>query len=137
MLWNLATGGGAVVMVDCHVECGAPELFSVDAESRVARSIAMGLPAPAPDGVWVKQHLSETTCTLSKVSLDGTSLAAERPFDCGISLGEETPMGLVVSMTQDGLEQDAIINPETFDAIFETGNIDLGYRHPLTSLQKS
>lgn len=122
VLWNIAAGGGAVLMVDCMVECGAPELFSVDAEYGVARSIAMGFPAPAPDGVWVKQYLSETTCTLSKVSLDGTTQAAERPFDCGISLGQETPMGLVVSMTQVSPERDAILDPESLETVFETGN---------------
>lgn len=123
VLWNLATGGGAVLMVDCQVDCGEPELFSVDAVSGVARSIARGFPSPALDGVWVKRYLSETTCTLSKVGLDGTALVAERRFDCDIALGEETPMGLVVSTTDGGLEQDAILDPETWEPVFETGNI--------------
>lgn len=123
VLGSVAAGKGAVVMVDCLVECGAPEVFAVDDQSGVARSIAIGFPAPAPDGVWVKQYLSDTTCTLAKVSLDGTILSAERPFDCDISVVEETPMGLVVSMTQVGPEQGAILDPETLDTLLETGRI--------------
>lgn len=121
--WSVAAGKGAVVLVDCLVECGAPELFAVDDQTDVAQSIAIGFPAPASDGVWVTRHESETTCTLAKVGLDGTTLSAERPFDCDISVVEETPMGLVVSIPQFGPEQGAILDPETFDTLLETGRI--------------
>ena len=122
VLWNVAAGGGAVVMVDCHVECGGPEVFAVDVESGAARSIAFGFPTPAPDGVWVKRYVSEAACTLSKVGLDGATLAAERAFDCDLAVGEETSLGLVVSLAQDGSEG-AILDPETLDTVIETGNV--------------
>ncbi|MEN8040997.1 MAG: hypothetical protein ABFR95_05790 [Actinomycetota bacterium] len=123
IVWSVAVGEGAVVLVDCHQECGAPELFAIDDQSDVARSIAFGFAAPAPGGVWVTRGTSETICTLTKVGLDGTILIPERPFDCDLSVVEETSVGLVVSIPQFGPEQGAILDPETLDPIIETGRI--------------
>jgi len=118
---TVAVGEGAVVLV-CAVKCDAPELFAVDGHSGVAQSIGFGLPAPAPDGVWATRHVSETACTLSKLGLDGTILISERPFDCDISVVEETSMGLV-AVPNSRPELGAILDPETLDTLFQTDRI--------------
>jgi hypothetical protein len=123
VVWSVAAGAGAVVLVHCLVNCGGPELFAVDDQFDVAQSVAFGFPAPASNGVWVTRHESDTTCTLAKVGLDGTILLPERPFDCDMSLVGETRMGLVVSISQFGPEQGAILDPETLDNLLETGRI--------------
>lgn len=123
IIWSLATADGAVVTVQCVAECAEAEVFGFEDPSAVAQSIGRGMPAPAPDGVWLKRYESETTCTLTKVELDGTVLEAERAFDCDLSMVEETSMGLVVSINQPGRQLGAILDPKTFDTILETERI--------------
>lgn len=123
VVWTVSAGERAVIAVDCKVVCGEPEIFSLDNQLDLAESIAHGFPAPAPDGVWVTRHDSESACTLTKVGFEGTALIPERLFNCGISVVEETPLGLVVRMPDVEENTGAILDPYTLETLLETRKI--------------
>ncbi len=118
--WSVSAGREAVVYVSC-TECEQePEVFSLDRGSKSAERIAVGFPAPGIGGVWVKRFVSGTRCALSKVSLDGTTLKAEKPIDCDLRLVGETGLGLVVWSDP---SVGAVLDVDDLQPVFESGFI--------------
>jgi hypothetical protein len=123
VVWNISAGERVVISVDCKVVCGDPEVFSVDESLDVAASITHGFPAPAPDGVWVTRHNSDSSCTLAKIGFEGTTLITERSLSCGIAVVEESPLGLVVAMPDEAKNGGAILHLNTLETVFEAQRI--------------
>ena len=117
--WSLSAGDRAFVVVDCDT-CRSPEVFSLDGTLAHGESVGYGFPAPAPDGIWLKRFLSDSTCVLAKVTLDGRTRTPERSFDCEFTIIEESRLGLVAFTTD---LKWALIDPDTFEPIFFSGAI--------------
>ena len=76
-----------------------PEIFVLDRDSRSARPLGSGFPAPAPDGVWLKRFESPTSCVASKVAFDGPIIRSATPIDCAAAVTGEYGIGLIMAVS--------------------------------------
>lgn len=69
--------------------------------------------------MWVKRFESADNCTLSKIGLDGETLRAESPFDCGIHLLKATRFGLVGWTEDSGVISGVVLDPDDLSPILD------------------
>jgi hypothetical protein len=98
----------------------------------VAQPIGSGFPTPGVDGVWLRRIESSETCTLTKVDWNGETLHPETEFDCGVSLIEETDLGLVAWTDAGfGATQGVLLDPSSLTIVLEVGQIHGGIGHAI------
>lgn len=104
-------GDAMVVSVECPVcdEPVEPEVFVVR-EGTAGRAIASGRVSVGLDGIWVT-NFSDTSCSVSEVALDGSSIRTAREIDCELFLGEETSLGVVATRGGAGV----LVDPDTLE----------------------
>lgn len=119
--WTIVAAGHTVISVDCAT-CAAPEAFVLDSRSNTVTSIGRGFAAPAPDGVWLTEYLTATTCTLTKVGFDGAVLRPAAAWDCDLRLTEESSLGLV-AWHNDIVTKGAIIDPDDLTTVREVDQV--------------
>lgn len=117
--WGFSAGDQAFIQVQCSA-CSNPEVFSFDGSLGQATSIGHGFAAPADDGIWFTKFPTDSTCLLMKTTFGGATLIQERPFDCGLTLVEQSSLGLVAFAT-DGTW--ALIDPDTLEPSFTAPRI--------------
>jgi hypothetical protein len=79
--WAIPADDSAIISATC-TGCTNPEVFVLDRGSQSAVRIGTGFASPAPDGVWLKNYLTATSCTASKVGFDGSIIRPVTPVDC-------------------------------------------------------
>lgn len=120
--WAFPAGDKAVITAFCR-GCSQPEVFVLQIDSTAAVRIGNGFASPAPDGVWLKSYLSESSCTLGKVAFDGSILRPAAPFDCDTSIYGQYGIGLVVGLA-DGTTQDAVLDPIDLSLVAEVSGFN-------------
>jgi len=93
--WSMAAADRAVISATC-TGCTNPHVFVLDRASESVVPIGAGFAAAAPDGVWLTNYASPTSCTMSKVAFDGSTIRPAEPMDCKSSIRGESEIGLVV-----------------------------------------
>ena len=120
--WAFPAGDKAVITAFCH-GCSQPEVFVLQIDSTAAVRIGSGFASPAPDGVWLKSYLSESSCTVGKVAFDGSILRPAAPFDCNTSIDGQYGIGVIVGLV-DGTTQDSVLDPIDLSLVAEVSGFN-------------
>ena len=107
--WAMEAGDRTVISALC-TGCTNSDVFVFDRQSEAAVPIGAGFPAAAPDGVWLTNYKSSSSCTVSKVAFDGSIIRRATPIDCDDAIRGEADIGLVVRRS-DIEPTHALLNP--------------------------